>query len=176
MPARELSLIVTEPAPTRMDAVTWSGLGLGLGLGSGLGLGLGLGYVLVLFLLATTQPLLAARLHAIGAAAGVKPQFTFGAPRRPADLALSCALLERAIDTNPRDGESWSQLGHNRMHAQRPEDAARCFATAAGLSGGPNPNPNPNPSRTRTCSRRSSRTCSGASSRRTRFEALEQLT
>jgi len=51
---------------------------------------------------------------------------------------LSCALLKLAVATNPRDAESWSQLGHNEMHATRADydAAARCFETSVSLSGG----------------------------------------
>lgn len=93
-------------------------------------------HVLVLFLLSATEPQLGGRLQAIGAAAGTKPQFAGGTPRPPADLALSCAALERAVATNPCDAESWSQLGHNRVHERNHAAAEKCFAAAAKASAG----------------------------------------
>jgi|TARA_B100000524_G_scaffold128239_1_gene63223 tetratricopeptide (TPR) repeat protein len=120
-------------------------------------------YQLVLFLIGTQQPDLGGRLQAslhthsapfmssppfspyvsppfdqiqaIGAAAGAKGH-AYQAPSASRDLELSCTLLERALEMNGRDLESWSQLAHNHMAEGRHEAAERCFATAAELSGG----------------------------------------
>mmetsp|Transcript_17158 Transcript_17158/g.56308 ORF Transcript_17158/g.56308 Transcript_17158/m.56308 type:complete len:285 (+) Transcript_17158:794-1648(+) len=96
----------------------------------------GVRHLLVLFLLAAPLPLLAGRLQAIGAAAGTKPQFFIQPRRRPADLALSSAALQLAIEANPRDAESHSQLGHNFASEDRHADAQRCFEAAVELSRG----------------------------------------
>ena len=92
-------------------------------------------HVLVLFLVGAEHPMLSGRMQAVGAAAGAKPVLG-GAPREPRDLALSVAMLERAVKANPCELESWSQLGWNRRHAGDHAEALRCFEKAAALSGG----------------------------------------
>jgi Tfp pilus assembly protein PilF len=86
-------------------------------------------YQLVLFLLSTAHADVSGRLQAIGAATGAKAQ------KELMDLALSTTVLERAVARNPRDGESWSQLAHNRWHAKDLKGAAAAFERVLELSG-----------------------------------------
>lgn len=102
---------------------------------SGVPVGSGVRCQLVLFLISTQHVDRAARLKAVGAAAGAKAGQP-GAAAAAVDESLSTRALLLSAQENPRDAEVWAQLAHNSRARGDTQAAAEQFANVVELSGG----------------------------------------